>query len=304
MASYSDYPDAVSNNAKRGIELNEKVGNKCATQVGKVRGQQLANKEAITEDTIKRMFSYLSRAEVYYDPDNTEACGTISFLLWGGKAGLRWSESKLKEIEQNRKVMNKIERLAEVRNINEVERTAQFVISTESIDRHGTSFKLDGWDLSTYDRNPIVGYNHEVSGSNPDTIIGTSRVFRDGEALIGEVTFEREGNNPLADKVFNKMQDGILKMASVGAIPHEYRYGKEEDEDRNTIYFTRQELVEWSIVSAGSNRDAFKRSADQVDELKKSLEVEEEEIVEQEMGLETKSALRNYNKVKIVTKYL
>ena len=75
----------------------------------------------------------------------------------------------------------------------------------------------------------------------------------------------------------------------------------EEDEDRNTIYFTRQELVEWSIVSAGSNRDAFKRSADQVDELKKSLEVVEEEI---EMGLETKSALRNYNKVKIVTKYL
>ena len=303
MASYSDYPEAVSNNAKRGIELNEKVGNKCATQVGKVRGQQLANKEPITEDTIKRMFSYLSRAEVYYDPDNTEACGTISFLLWGGKAGLRWSESKLKEIDKNRKVMNKIERLAEVRNINEVERTAQFVISTESIDRHGTSFKLDGWDLSTYDRNPIVGYNHEVSGSNPDTIIGTSRVFRDGEALIGEVTFEREGNNPLADKVFNKMQDGILKMASVGAIPHEYRYGKEDDEDRNTIYFTRQELVEWSIVSAGSNRDAFKRSADQVDELKKSLEVEEE-IVEQEMGLETKSALRNYNKVKIVTKYL
>ena len=249
------------------------------------------------------MFSYLSRAEVYYDPDNTEACGTISYLLWGGKAGLRWSESKLKEIEQNRKVMNKIERLAEVRNINEVERTAQFVISTESIDRHGTSFKLDGWDLATYDRNPIVGYNHEVSGSNPDTIIGTSRVFRDGEALIGEVTFEREGNNPLADKVFNKMQDGILKMASVGAIPHEYRYGNKEDEDRNTIYFTRQELVEWSIVSAGSNRDAFKRSADQVDELKKSLEVVEEEIVE-EMGLETKSALRNYNKVKIVTKYL
>lgn len=199
--------------------------------------------------------------------------------------------------------MNKIERLAEVRNINEVERTAQFVISTESIDRHGTSFKLDGWDLATYDRNPIVGYNHEVSGSNPDTIIGTSRVFRDGDALIGEVTFEREGNNPLADKVFNKMQDGILKMASVGAIPHEYRYGNKEDEDRNTIYFTRQELVEWSIVSAGSNRDAFKRSADQVDELKKSLEVVEEEVVE-EMGLETKSALRNYNKVKIVTKYL
>ena len=28
LESYSDYPEAVSNNAKRGIELNEKVGNK------------------------------------------------------------------------------------------------------------------------------------------------------------------------------------------------------------------------------------------------------------------------------------
>lgn len=96
--SYNDYPDAVSNNAKRGIELNEKVNNKCATQVGKVRAQQLANKESISVETIKRMYSYLSRAEVYYDENDTEACGTISYLLWGGLAGKRWSESKLKEL--------------------------------------------------------------------------------------------------------------------------------------------------------------------------------------------------------------
>ena len=99
LESYADYPDAVSNNAKRGIELNEKVNNKCATQVGKVRAQQLAKKEAITVETIKRMFSYLSRAEEYYDEGDSEACGTISYLLWGGKAGLRWAGSKLKELD-------------------------------------------------------------------------------------------------------------------------------------------------------------------------------------------------------------
>lgn len=99
LESYSDYPDAVSNNAKRGIELNEKVSNKCATQVGKVRAQQLAKKEPITVDTIKRMFSYLSRAGEYYDEGDTEACGTISYLLWGGKAGLRWAGAKLKELD-------------------------------------------------------------------------------------------------------------------------------------------------------------------------------------------------------------
>jgi hypothetical protein len=99
MESYNDYPEAVRNNAKRGIELNEKEGNKCATQTGKVRAQQLAAGEPISEETIKRMYSYLSRAEEYYDPNSSTECGTISYLLWGGKAGLRWAKSKLNELE-------------------------------------------------------------------------------------------------------------------------------------------------------------------------------------------------------------
>ena len=98
LESYADYPDGVKNNAKRGIELNEKVNNKCATQVGKVRAQQLAQGKAVTVETIQRMFSYLSRAQEFYDEGDTQACGTISYLLWGGKAGLRWSGSKLKEL--------------------------------------------------------------------------------------------------------------------------------------------------------------------------------------------------------------
>jgi len=99
LKSYSDYPSGVKNNAKKGIKLNEKNNNKCATQVGKVRAQQLAQGKPITVETIKRMFSYLSRAQEYYDESNTKACGTISYLLWGGKAGLRWAGSKLKELD-------------------------------------------------------------------------------------------------------------------------------------------------------------------------------------------------------------
>jgi len=98
LESYSDYPQAVSNNAKRGIELNEKNGNKCATPVGKVRAQQLAQGKPVSVETITRMYSYLSRAEEYYDENDTQACGTISYLLWGGLAAKRWSESKLKEL--------------------------------------------------------------------------------------------------------------------------------------------------------------------------------------------------------------
>jgi hypothetical protein len=84
--SYNDYPDTVRNNARRGIELNEKQG----------RAQQLANGEKVSMETIKRMYSYLSRAEVYYDQGDPEDCGYISYLLWGGKAAKDWAESKIK----------------------------------------------------------------------------------------------------------------------------------------------------------------------------------------------------------------
>jgi hypothetical protein len=46
------------------------------------------------------MFSYLSRAEEYYDETDSTACGTISYLLWGGLAAKRWAESKIKENEK------------------------------------------------------------------------------------------------------------------------------------------------------------------------------------------------------------
>ena len=98
--SYTDYPDAVKNNAQRGIDLNEKNNNKCATGVGKIRAQQLAQGKPISKETIKRMYSYLSRAEEYYDESDTQACGTISFLLWGGKAAKQWAESKLKQLDE------------------------------------------------------------------------------------------------------------------------------------------------------------------------------------------------------------
>jgi archaellin len=98
LESYNDYPQSVKNNAKRGRELNEKVNNKCATQVGKVRGATLEKGGNLEADTIMRMYSYLSRAEEDYDENDTKACGTISYLLWGGLAGKRWAESKLKEL--------------------------------------------------------------------------------------------------------------------------------------------------------------------------------------------------------------
>ena len=98
--TYNDYPQKAIENAKRGIELNKENDNKCATQVGKVRAQQLANNENLSLDTIRRMRAFLIRQrdnyELALERKEYDACGYISYLLWGGAEALPWAEKKLR----------------------------------------------------------------------------------------------------------------------------------------------------------------------------------------------------------------
>lgn len=96
--TYSNYPDSAVNNAKKGIKLNEENGNKCATLVGRQRARDIVAKRGLSLDTVKRVYSYLSRAEEYYNPSDTKACGTISFLLWGGLPMKTWAKRVIDEV--------------------------------------------------------------------------------------------------------------------------------------------------------------------------------------------------------------
>lgn len=163
-------------------------------------------------------------------------------------------------------------------------RQAEFVISTETVDSYGTVFRINGWELDNYLKNPIVTYNHSLHSRNPDDIIGVSQVFIEDNQLIGRVTFETEDVNPLAEKVWRKIQAGTLKMASIGALPKRGDWGnKDKGEDPNVLYFSNQELIEWSVVPAGANKDAHKRNTEAVDqfrqELAKKMPVEQPEVV-------------------------
>jgi len=91
-------PEYVSQTACQAIKENEKRGNPAATQTGKIRAQQLCKRDEISLETIKRMKSYLERAETY-NTDNWDDKGTISWKLWGGKEGLTWVNSILEGIK-------------------------------------------------------------------------------------------------------------------------------------------------------------------------------------------------------------
>jgi DNA-binding transcriptional regulator YhcF (GntR family) len=101
MESYSDYPDGVKNNAKRALEYANKNGwGSCGTPVGKQRANQLAKGEPISVDTIKRMYSFLSRHEGDLETSTAygDGCGKLMYDAWGGKAGLGWSRNKLRTL--------------------------------------------------------------------------------------------------------------------------------------------------------------------------------------------------------------
>ncbi|MFD0701753.1 HK97 family phage prohead protease [Myroides pelagicus] len=172
--------------------------------------------------------------------------------------------------------MSRVIRYAVARALTEEQvqnRQVDFVISTEAVDRHKTVFRLSGWELDFYNNNnPIVLYMHSLYSDDPDLVIGTSVVRIEGNELVATLTFEDAENNPLAEKVFNKVKNGILRMASVSADVKEGHRGIEDQgEDSDIIYFTKQELIEWSICTAGSNPDALKRNAESLEEIKQNL---------------------------------
>lgn len=101
MESYSDYGDGIKNNAKKVLEYVDKNGwGNCGTNTGKTRANQLAKGEPISLDTIKRMYSYLSRHEKDLESSKSygDGCGKLMYDSWGGKAALGWSRNKLREL--------------------------------------------------------------------------------------------------------------------------------------------------------------------------------------------------------------
>lgn len=89
---------AMADNAKAGLRMREEStpSNQGGTQVGLQRAHQFAKRESVSLDTVKRTYSFLSRAYEYYSPGkNTK--GTQAYLMWGGNAGYTWAKNILKQ---------------------------------------------------------------------------------------------------------------------------------------------------------------------------------------------------------------
>lgn len=165
-----------------------------------------------------------------------------------------------------------------------------FVITTEKRDTYGTVFMSDGWDFNRYAENPVVFYQHRSNGDDPDNLIGLTvkgpwaETLADGtRAWVATVRFEDKETNEKADKIRKKIIAGTIRMASIGADVHEYRWGDvDKGEDADTVYFTRQELFEWSVVNIGANSGALVRNTETLTAIRTALTPQQNPRIEGE----------------------
>lgn len=90
---------AMSAAARRGLQLRMESprSRQGGTRIGVARAGQFSRGSPVSLDIVKRTYSFLSRAAVYYRPGQNTP-GTQAYLLWGGPAGLAWARRILKQL--------------------------------------------------------------------------------------------------------------------------------------------------------------------------------------------------------------
>ena len=104
---WNDYPQAAVENAQRALDFREENGTDCGTPVGWARATQISGRENLSDETLVRTYSFLSRAKTYdqgkfTDEDGKEICGSIMYAAWGGDEMLRWAKRTIETMEENK----------------------------------------------------------------------------------------------------------------------------------------------------------------------------------------------------------
>ena len=143
-----------------------------------------------------------------------------------------------------------------------------FRLVTPAKDNHGTIILPDGGDLSRHRElgSPWL-WGHASSRNaigdmpSPDVVVGHVVEYRQSrEALDCLVQFDEDATDPsaLCNKVWRKVEKGLIRACSVGMIPLEA-----PDESDGVPTYRRWQLLEGSVVIVGSNPQSLVLSREQ-----------------------------------------
>lgn len=141
-----------------------------------------------------------------------------------------------------------------------------WIMSDETVDRDFDIIEAKGWDLSEFSGTLLFGHDYR---SLPIGKVENARIDTKRKALIGDVSFTDEATNPHGAMVQRLVEGGYLKTGSVGFLPMawediqdndkdgEEKEDKEKNKRKPRRRYTKQSLMEFSIVPVPSNPGAI-----------------------------------------------
>ena len=251
--------------AKRGLAWRREFG-RGGTRVGISRARDISNGKDMSPRTVKRMFSFFSRHEVDKKAEGFRkgekgypSNGRIAWALWGGDPGFSWSRKKVAQIkkEEDKEVIMENKQFASAVIKENPNGKGEFVFtaSTARSDRENDVIEPHGWVLEQFkDGGPLL-WGHDQSKLPIGRVLW---VKVDDGKLIGKAKFN--GQTQLSTDVEKLVRSGDLTALSVGFRPVDMKMNNEGG--RN---FTKQELLEISVVNVPANPDAVIHSIKSMD---------------------------------------
>ena len=180
----------------------------------------------------------------------------------------------MKQMLHTKAVINKanVEEAGVIRNV---------VGSSAVVDRMGDIIDQAGWNLKDYLNNKVILWGHNVREERPP-IAKALKVWVEGKGtknakLMFDLKFDLQDS--FAAEIYRKIKDGFLNTVSVGFLPHEW---EELDPDNwfGGLKFTKQDLLELSIVPVPANPEALIQLNSMAKNDKRFTPVEEKDIFE------------------------
>lgn len=166
----------------------------------------------------------------------------------------------------------------ETRAVSVAERTVEFVISSQAQDRHGDVVDQATLNLKHFEKSPVVLWSHIYSGTVGSDLPNIGLALETRKELdrklprtVSVAKFKPAELSKLADAVFRDLvaPERWLRSVSIGFTMNsreDIRYPSDPEERRKVglnpdwgAFYTNAELLEYSVVPIGANREALRK---------------------------------------------
>lgn len=242
--TYNDYPEAATNNAKRALKYKEENGSSCGTSVGWTRARQLANREALSRETIARMASF-KRHQQNKDVPYSEGCGGIMWDAWGGDAGINWAIAKLQAIDnKNNSMIYGYKRMTQDVKDVDVKKgiVSGYFSAFNIIDSDGDIIRPGAFKRSI-DEWFAKGRVKHLLNHDPRQPLGKLTVLK--EDSYGLYYESQIGTHNLGRDFLKMVESDLVKEHSIGFNIRNQKKGKDANELIDITLYEGSSLTSW-----------------------------------------------------------